>query len=133
MMFSGTSLIFINNDGAPHTAQGGCTVPADWHLFGLWPHMHQTATHQTWSYTPMGGAPIKLIDDDFRFEEQKNYPIPETVIPKGAQIQTVCTYVNNGKAPVYFGDGSDKEMCFTGMYKYPAGGGLFDCTSGPHL
>jgi len=32
-----------------------------------------------------------------------------------------------------WGDGSDKEMCFTGMYKYPAGGGLFQCTTGPHL
>jgi hypothetical protein len=29
-----------------------------------------------------------------------------------------------------FGDGSDKEMCFTGMYKYPAGGSLFSCAMG---
>jgi hypothetical protein len=29
-----------------------------------------------------------------------------------------------------FGDGSDKEMCFTGMYKYPAGGNLFGCAMG---
>jgi hypothetical protein len=134
MMFSGTSLLFINNDGAPHDFSGGCTAPADWHLFGLWPHMHQTATHQTWQYTPRStGTAVKLIDDAFRFEEQKNYPIPETIVHKGDAILTTCTYVNSGKNPIIFGDGSDKEMCFTGMYKYPAGGGLFDCTSGPHL
>lgn len=134
MMFSGTSLIFINNDGQPHTAEGGCTAPTDWHVFGLWPHMHQTATHQTWSYTPkQTGTPIKLIDDNFLFEEQKNYPIAETVIHQGDSILTVCTYVNSGKNPIFFGDGSDKEMCFTGMYKYPAGGSLFQCTTGPQL
>jgi len=134
MMFSGTSLIFVNNDSQPHTAQGGCTAPVDWHVFGLWPHMHQTATHQTWSYTPPAtGTPIKLIDDAFIFEEQKNYPIADTVIHAGDAILTTCTYVNSGKNPIFFGDGSDKEMCFTGMYKYPAGGGLFQCTTGPHL
>ena len=38
--------------------------------------------------------------------------------------------VNTTKSTITFGDGSDKEMCFTGMYKYPAGGGKFDCPRG---
>lgn len=129
MMFSGTFSISINNDGQPHTAQGGCTAPADWHVFTLWPHMHQTAVHQTWSYTH-ASVTTSLIDDDFLFEEQRNYPIADTLIRKGDRIQTVCTYVNNTKSVMTWGDGSDKEMCFTGMYKYPAGGGLFQCTGG---
>jgi hypothetical protein len=129
MMFSGTFSISIDNDGQPHTAQGGCTAPTDWHIFTLWPHMHQTAVHQTWTYTH-GGTPTSLLDDDFLFEEQRNYPITDTVIRKGDRINTVCTYVNNTKAVMTWGDGSDKEMCFTGMYKYPAGGGLFQCTGG---
>ena len=132
MMFSGTFSININNDGLPHTAQGGCTAPSDWHIFTLWPHMHQTATHQSWTWTH-NGTPTALLDDDFRFTEQRNYPIADTLIHKGDQINTVCTYVNTTKSVMTWGDGSDKEMCFTGMYKYPAGGDLFQCTSGPRL
>jgi hypothetical protein len=132
MMFSGTFTISIDNDGMPHTAQGGCTAPTDWHVFTLWPHMHQTAVHQTWSYTH-ASVTTPLIDDDFVFEEQRNYAITDTLIRKGDRIQTVCTYVNNTKNVMTWGDGSDKEMCFTGMYKYPAGGGLFQCVGGTQL
>jgi len=127
MMFSGSFAISIPPDGQLHTAQGGCIAPTDWHVFTLWPHMHQAATHQTWTYTH-GGIATTLLDDDYRFTEQKNYPIPDTVIHQGDQIQTVCSYVNNTTVAIGFGDGSDKEMCFTGMYKYPAGGDALQCT-----
>jgi hypothetical protein len=132
MMFSGTFSITIPSDGQPHPAQGGCTAPSDWHIFTLWPHMHQTAVHQSWTYTH-AGTPTTLLDDDFRFAEQRNYPIADTLIHKGDTINTVCTYINNTGTVMTWGDGSDKEMCFTGMYKYPAGGGLFQCTTGPRL
>ena len=132
MMFSGTFTINVPSDGQPHTAQGGCTAASDWHIFTLWPHMHQTATHQSWTYSH-GGVPTALLDDDFRFTEQRNYPIADTLIHKGDLINTVCTYVNNTGSVMTWGDGSDKEMCFTGMYKYPAGGDLFQCTTGPRI
>jgi len=126
MMFSGTFVINIPSDNTPHTATGSCTAPVDWHIFTLWPHMHQTATHQTWSYTH-GGTKNTLLDDAYSFFEQRNYPIADTLVAKGDTITTVCTYVNNTGTTMTFGDGSDKEMCFTGMYKYPAGGDLFQC------
>jgi hypothetical protein len=132
MMFSGTFSINIPNDGEPHTAAGGCTAPTDWHIFTLWPHMHQTAVHQTWTIT-RSGTPDTLLDDDFLFEEQRNYPIADTLVRRGDRIDTVCTYINNTKAVMTWGDGSDREMCFTGMYKYPAGGNLFQCTGGPRI
>jgi hypothetical protein len=126
MMFSGTPLINIPSDNTPHDVRGGCTAPTDWHVFTLWPHMHQTAVHQKWTFTH-GGVTTPLLDDAFLFEEQKNYPIADTLIAQGDQIQTTCTFVNNTGHTMTFGDGSDKEMCFTGMYKYPAGGSLFQC------
>jgi hypothetical protein len=126
MMFSGTFTISVPADGALHTATGGCTAPVDWHVFTLWPHMHQIATHQTWTYTH-NGTPTTLLDDVYRFAEQRNYPIADTLIQRGDTIQTVCSYVNTTGTLITYGDGSDKEMCFTGMYKYPAGGGLFGC------
>ena len=126
MMFSGTPLINIPSDNQPHSVQGGCTAPTNWHVFTLWPHMHQTATHQKWTFTH-GGTPTTLIDDNYQFAEQKNYPIADTLVAQGDTIRTTCTYVNNTGKTMTFGDGSDKEMCFTGMYKYPAGGSLFQC------
>src|SRR5262249_35560595 len=38
MTFAGTFNINIPNDNMPHTAQGGCSIPSDWHVFALWPH-----------------------------------------------------------------------------------------------
>ena len=53
-------------------------------------------------------------------------------LPMGSRIDVTCTYNNNTNPPVNipFGDSSNQEMCFTGLYKYPAGGGLFQCSSG---
>jgi hypothetical protein len=130
MMFSGTFSISIPSDNMPHEAQGQCHVPTDWHIFTLWPHMHQTATHQKWTYTEGTNPPVTLLDDDYMFTEQKNYRIPDTLLKAGDVIDTSCTYVNNTGHTMTFGDGSDKEMCFTGMYKYPAGGNLFACAMG---
>src|SRR5439155_15929452 len=108
MMFSGTFAISIPSDNAPHVFHGHCQAPSDWHIFTLWPHMHQTATHQSWTWTH-NGTPTALLDDDFRFTEQRNYPIADTLIHKGDQINTVCTYVNTTKSVMTWGDGSDKE------------------------
>lgn len=128
MTFSGTATISVPADGQPHTAQGGCTAnrlaSTDLHVFALWPHMHQIATHQMFS---VNGAPV--LDTPYTFTEQKNYPMNEMVIHPSDAIQTTCTYVNNTGATVNFGDQSTDEMCFTGMYKYPTSSGLFGCVS----
>ncbi|MEO6777528.1 MAG: hypothetical protein ABI467_31670, partial [Kofleriaceae bacterium] len=47
MQFSGTININIPSDNQVHTATGSCMVAHDFHVFTLWPHMHQTAIHQT--------------------------------------------------------------------------------------
>jgi hypothetical protein len=130
MVFSGTLQLNIPSTNTPITQTGGCTNSQPWHIFALWPHMHQTAVHQKWTYTPTGGAEITMLDDDYMFTEQKNYPIAETVIPQGSTIRTTCTYVNNTGHTLMFGESSNDEMCFTGMYRYPAGGSLFSCALG---
>jgi hypothetical protein len=79
------------------------------------------------------GTATTMLDTDYSFTEQKNHPIPETIFYSGDQIQVTCTYVNNTGSTINFGDSSNAEMCFTGMYKYPAGGNAFGCTTGiPH-
>jgi hypothetical protein len=134
MMFSGTFNISIPADDQPHPASGGCTANSDLHIFTLWPHMHQIATHQTLVVTH-NSSPTTMLDVPYNFNDQKNYPMADTIVHAGDSIQTTCTYVNNTAVTdppahtVTFGESSTSEMCFTGIYKYPAGGTLFSCVN----
>ena len=127
MTFAGNSNFSVPSDNTPHDVIGGCNAPADWHLFGLWPHMHQHATHQKVRLTT--GTPMTLLDDAYSFSEQRNYPMTELAVAAGTHIEVTCTFVNNTGTPLKFGDSSNEEMCFTGMYKWPAGGNLFQCST----
>ena len=132
MTFAGTFNIDIPNDGVQHDAVGGCATPADWHVFTLWPHMHQTGVHQKLVMTH-AGVSTTLLDTAYSFGEQRNDPITDTLIHQGDQVQVTCSYINTTAInPLTFGDSANAEMCFTGIYKYPAdpnGNSLYDCTS----
>ncbi len=125
MQFAGTYNLNIPPDNAPHTFSGHCSAAHDFHIFTLWPHMHQLATHQ--KFTINGTA---LLDSDYAFTDQKNYPMTDTLVHAGDVLETSCTYVNTTSSVVTFGESSDAEMCFTGVYRYPAGGNLFACING---
>jgi len=127
MTFAGTTNIDVPSDGQPHTVTGGCQVNQQWNIFTVWPHMHQHATHQSFEIT-QGTTVTKVLDNKpYSFEEQVNYPMTTMTLNPGDRIKTTCTYVNNTGVPLRFGDSSNEEMCFTGMYKYPAGGSLYSC------
>jgi hypothetical protein len=125
MTFAGSTNFSIPSNNTETMVTGGCHAPADWHVFTLWPHMHQIANHQKMT---IGGSTV--LDSDYAFTEQRNYPMTEMLVPKGTQITTTCSYLNNTSHTVSFGDSSTDEMCFTGIYKYPAGGSLFQCALG---
>jgi hypothetical protein len=127
MTFSGTMHFSIPAHQTA-TVQGGCAAAQDSHVFALWPHMHQIATHQSFTVTH-GATATKLLDADYQFNEQRNYPIAETVIQAGDQITTACSYNNTTDHTITFGDSSTEEMCFTGIYRYPAGDELFSCVT----
>ncbi len=127
MTFAGSSNFSVPSDNLPHDVIGGCDAPAEWHIFGLWPHMHQHATHQKVRLTT--GTPVTLLDDAYSFSEQKNYPMAERMVAAGTHIEVTCTFVNNTGTALKFGDSSNEEMCFSGMYKWPAGGNLFQCST----
>jgi hypothetical protein len=137
MVFAGT---FTIDEKAiadvTQTADGGCTLASDTNLISLWPHMHQTATHQLVTLTPADTTqPMQtLLDHDYKFAEQKNYPWTTPVVAHaGDKLWTTCSYVNNTNPlrEIMFGESSLDEMCFTGIYRYPATGqNLFSCTTG---
>jgi Copper type II ascorbate-dependent monooxygenase, C-terminal domain len=108
-----------------------CSVGHDFHVFTLWPHMHQIATHQKLTVTPSGSTvPVTLLDTDYSFMDQKNYPMTDTIIHAGDKITTTCDYVNTTGHEVDFGESSTDEMCFTGLYRYPAANNLLGCAEG---
>ncbi|HEV7555660.1 MAG TPA: hypothetical protein VGO00_09415, partial [Kofleriaceae bacterium] len=75
-------------------------------------------THQKVTQTHSGTA-TAILDDAYSFAEQKNYPqLPPITVANGDRIDTTC--VNNTGSTMMFGESSLDEMCFTGIYRYPA-------------
>ena len=74
-----------------------------------------------------------LLDSPYSFLEQKNYPMTPLQLAPNDELRVECTYINNTgitQPPGYvinYGDSATAEMCFTGLYKYPKGGTLFEC------
>jgi hypothetical protein len=128
MVFAGTFAFSIPSNNQPYSRGGGCTADRDYSLFAVWPHMHQLATHQKIELT-RGGTTTVLHDMPYQFAEQRYWlQSPLVQIKTGDQLRVTCTWVNNTGATVGFGDSSNQEMCFGGMYRYPAAStGLFDC------
>jgi len=134
MVFAGKMNFTIPATTPPsnYDVVGGCTVNTPYSLFAVWPHMHKLAHHN--KVELISGASTSVINDrDYSFFEQ-SYWLQNPVVPvkSGDQIRVTCTYLNDTGTSVSFGDSSDKEMCFAGMYRYPAqNAGLFQCTDLP--
>ena len=138
MVFAGKFLFSIpansppTTPGPPTTTSGGCTANRDFTIFAVWPHQHRLGTHHKFEVIPSGGSPNVLHDEAFNFVEQAYYlKSPEVQVRNGDQLRTTCTWVNTTGTQIRFGESSDEEMCFTGLYRYPAapsGTNLFQCT-----
>ena len=131
MVFAGKFAFSIPAMSTNHVATGGCTTNKAFKLFALWPHMHQLGVKSMFEVT-RSGTTVKLHDGPYSFTEQNYYKqSPEIQVMNGDQIRVTCTFKNDTGATVTFGDSSNKEMCFVGMYRYPAAGsGLFECSDG---
>lgn len=131
MVFAGKMSFSIPASTPPqdYVVQGGCTVSSPYKLFAVWPHMHKIGTHQRVELA-RGGTTTVLHDLPYDFTEQKYYLQPSEIQVQASDVLTVkCTYRNTTGHTVGYGDSSDDEMCFTGLYRYPASSSsLFACT-----
>jgi hypothetical protein len=110
-------------DGGESTQIGHCTMDADVTVLSVSPHMHQLGTHAR-IVAEVDSGDLTLHDDAYDFYEQKVYPLsPALEMKQGDRLRVECTYVNNTGDDVGFGDSSNEEMCFAGIYRYPALGG----------
>jgi hypothetical protein len=132
MVFAGKFPFTIpHNDDPQHVAEitGHCVLDADYTVFALWPHMHQTAIAQQVDITH-GGNTVRVLDTPYAFAEQKYFPqSPMLELSRGDAVDVTCQYINNTGSDIEFGDSSNDEMCFSGLYRFPANGSnLFGCT-----
>jgi hypothetical protein len=132
MVFAGKFAFSIPPNMPNYAVTGGCTSNRNFNLFAVWPHQHQLGVKHKFEIV-RGGTPNVLHDAAFSFSEQNYYlKSPIVQVMSGDQIKTTCYWTNTTGANVTFGESSTKEMCFTGMYRYPAAGaGLFECTDVP--
>ena len=100
--------------------EGDCTMNGDVTIFATGPHMHQLGRHMRVS---AGGEMI--MDRDYTFDEQTIDLISPLSLTNGTQIHVACTYADPGAGvTVSYGDSTDAEMCFAGLYRYPVRGGF---------
>lgn len=126
MVFAGP--LDFTVDVGPDQIIGECTINKSYSVFALWPHMHKLATHQKIELVRGNASPVLLHDMPFDFEEQKYWlQSPEIQLQAQDKIRVTCSYDNTTGAPVGFGDSSDNEMCFGGMYRYPASNSILFC------
>jgi hypothetical protein len=119
MVFAGTVDIAIP-PGVDHAASGSCTFDEDATLFDLWPHMHRLGTRMTIVHRASSGAATVLHDAPYDVREQRHYSIVPRLVRRGERVEVTCHWKNTSTAPVTYGDSSADEMCFAGLYRYPA-------------
>ncbi len=128
MVFAG-AFIFNIQPGATLEKSGGCTANQPFNIFAVWPHQHKLGTHHKFTVT-RDAVTTTLHDDAYNFSEQNYYlSSPEFAVEVGDKLETTCTWLNDTNGNVGWGESSNQEMCFTGLYRYPAlGEGIAKCT-----
>jgi hypothetical protein len=129
VVFGGKYSINLPHD--PNNTQdvvGGCRFQQAATLTAHWPHMHQLGRNMKIVHQSNAGN-VTIHDDAYDFNEQINYSIDPIQVAAGERFEITCTYLNDTGGTVTFGDSSNSEMCFVGLYRYPAtGADIFACT-----
>ncbi|HET6583774.1 MAG TPA: hypothetical protein VFG69_10005 [Nannocystaceae bacterium] len=109
-----------------HQVQGTCTGFSTFfwpelHLMGASAHMHELGRAMRTDVHHLDGATETVLDvPAFDFDSQGMYMLdPEIVVKPGDTLTTTCTYDNPNAWPVFFGEGTNDEMCFDFVLAYP--------------
>ena len=110
------------------TQRGTCTMAGETTLFAVVPHMHALGVHlKVVAHSSVMGD-VVLTDRPYEFGSQLTYPLDERVpMKKGDKVDVDCTFANPNDHMVKFGNGSADEMCYAGLYRYPALGDIYVC------
>jgi hypothetical protein len=109
------------------TSTGYCTMSIDSTLFAVSQHMHVLGTYEKITLERAAGGEQLLFEGPYNFEEQRYYEIPPVEVKQGDKVRVECTHNNTTAGRVTFGESTYQEMCFAGLYRYPADGSNFMC------
>jgi len=111
---------------------GYCTMKNDVTIIAVAPHMHQIGIHERIVAETSGEGDVVLHDAPYDFNEQSYHLVEPIKLAKGDRVRVECTHKNTKTYDVGFGDSSDAEMCFAGLYRFPADpdGSPFLCSDG---
>jgi hypothetical protein len=114
--------------GQTTTQRGTCTMSGETTLFAVVPHMHALGVHlKVVAHSSVVGD-VVLSDQPYDFGSQLTYLLDEHVpMHAGDKVDVDCTYANPTDHTVRFGNGSADEMCYAGLYRYPALGDIYVC------
>jgi len=116
---------------APAGLAPGLLERADVTIFAVAPHMHKLGVYlKAIGQSSMEGDRV-LLDAPYDFDNQSFSIIKPLKMKKGDNVRVECTHDNTTDKAVTFGESTLSEMCFAGLYRYPADGTNFICTSGP--
>jgi hypothetical protein len=119
--------------GETKTSIGYCTMSSDVTLVAVAPHMHQIGIYERIIAESSADGDVVLHDAPYDFNEQSYHLIEPLKLAKGDRVRVECTHKNTSATDVRFGDSSLAEMCFAGLYRYPADGSPFICVDGLSL
>jgi len=117
--------------GQTTVSTGYCTMSSAVTLFAVAPHMHKLGIYARVAAESASQGESVLFDGPYDFNEQSYHLIPPVQLDKGDRVRVDCTHHNTTNADVTFGESTLSEMCFAGLYRYPADGSPFACIDPP--
>jgi hypothetical protein len=109
---------------------GYCTMKGDVTILAVAPHMHKLGIYEKIVAESAAQGEVVLHDEPYSFEEQSYKLIEPLNLLNGERVRIECTHHNTTTEDVFFGESTLSEMCFGGLYRYPALGGIFICADG---
>jgi len=126
-ILAGTVLLDIP-PGETTTHKGSCTMATDTTIFAVAPHMHQLGVYEKVVAESSRQGSVTIHDEPYSFDEQSYALIEPVDMAAGDKVRIECTHQNTTTDQVTFGESSLAEMCFAGLYRYPATGDFFVCS-----
>ena len=125
MIVPGPNMIMVSPESSM-VVTGVCDIKEEITLLAGMPHMHETGMSFSSDVVRADGTRINLIElTGWSFEAQLFYEMPITLYP-GDQLETTCGFYNpHSDRTVFFGDGTEDEMCFNFLYATPTNGMRF--------
>ena len=118
--------------GETTVSTGYCTMTSASTLFAVSPHMHKLGIYEKITALTAAQGDITLFDGPYDFDSQSYHLLtPGVALDKGDRVRVDCTHRNTTPNTVTFGESTLSEMCFSGIYRYPADGSPFICVDPP--